>query len=38
MTITPGGWVFMVAAWAGIFGLASYCLFKVIFRGKDKHE
>ncbi len=34
MTMTTGGWVFMIVAWAVILSLISYCLTKVLTKKK----
>ncbi len=38
MTITAGGWVFLIAAWGCILALSVYCTIKVLTSKQDKHE
>jgi hypothetical protein len=34
MTMTTGGWVFMIVAWAAILWLIGHCLIKVLTKKK----
>lgn len=38
MTMTTGGYIFLILAWGSIVGLAAYCMFKVLRGEKDKQK
>jgi len=38
MTMTTGGWIFLVLAWSCILGLVLFCMTKVLRGKQDKHE
>ncbi len=38
MTITLGGWLFLILAWGSIIGLSLFCMIKVLRSEKDKEK